>query len=343
MSVSVIIVNWNGGQWLDSCLGALRHQRVTECEWVVVDNGSSDGSADFLRASHPDVRLVALDRNLGFAGGNNAGASGARTDYLVFLNNDTRVRPGWLQALVDVADADPSVGLVTSKIVYMDAPEIVDSAGDGYLRAGGGFKHFHGMPASSASSPREVFGVCGAAFLIRRPLFEALGGFDEDFFMVYEDVDLSYRARLRGARIVYAPGAVVEHAGSGTMGRVSDHAVFFGQRNLEWTWLKNSPRRLLWRSALQHLAYDLAGGVAYARRRQLGPWVRGKWAALAGLRAVLAKRAITRQLAVADPESLWAMMESNWVGVKRQEKRFDFRGAAAAETAGRQKTRPGRI
>ena len=241
MSVSVIIVNWNGLGWLDGCLDALRHQEVPAFEIIVVDNASSDGSADHVRSSHPDVRLIALSDNRGFAGGNNAGAAGARSDYLVFLNNDTRVRRGWLQALIDVAERDPSVGLVTSQIVYMDEPDVVDSAGDGYLRAGGGFKHFHGLPAASASSSREVFGACGGAFLIRRALFEALEGFDEDFFMVYEDVDLSYRARLLGARVIYAHDAVVEHAGSGSLGRVSDRAVFFGQRNLEWTWLKNSP------------------------------------------------------------------------------------------------------
>ncbi len=174
MSVSVIIVNWNGLGWLDGCLDALRHQHVPACELIVVDNASSDGSADHVRSSHPDVRLIALDDNRGFAGGNNAGAASARSDYLVFLNNDTRVRRGWLQALIDVADRDPSVGLVTSQIVYMDEPDVVDSAGDGYLRAGGGFKHFHGLPAASASSSREVFGACGGAFLIRRALFEAL-------------------------------------------------------------------------------------------------------------------------------------------------------------------------
>src|SRR4030095_14075126 len=97
------------------------------------------------------------------------------------------------------------------------------------------------------------------AFVLRRTLFEAMGGFDEDFFMVYEDVDLSYRARLLGWRVVYEHAAVVLHAGSGRMGRASDLPVLFGQRNLEWVWLKNSPRRLLWRSAVGHMLYDIAG------------------------------------------------------------------------------------
>ena len=328
MFARVVVVNWNGRQWLDTCLDALRRQDVPDCELVVVDNDSSDGSRDHVRRRHPDVQLVSLDRNRGFAGGNNAGAAGARTKYLVFLNNDTRVGHGWLRALVDAAEADDSIGLITSRIVYLNAPDLLDSAGDGYLRAGGGFKHCHGWPVTSAPGSREVFGVCGAAFLIRRELFDTLGGFDEDFFMVYEDVDLSYRARLLGARIVYIEDAVVEHAGSATVGWTSHDAVFFGQRNLEWAWLKNTPRRLIWRSAWPHLAYNVAGAIGYARRGQLIPWFRGKMAALNGLRRMLAKRRGIQRRAVADPEGLWALMDADWIGIKRREKQFDFHHAS---------------
>src|SRR5207248_2190738 len=168
--------------------------------------------------------------------GNNVGARRASGASLAFLNNDTEVDRGWLAALTAPADADPQVGLVTSHIVFLDRPDVIDSAGDGYLRCGGGFKREHGQKVGVA--PRQdVFGACGAGFLIRRELFESIGGFDEHFFMVYEDVDLSYRARLAGARCIYAPDAVVRHAGSATIGHVSAQQVFYGQRNLEWTWI----------------------------------------------------------------------------------------------------------
>ncbi len=219
----------------------------------------------------PGFVVDVLASNVGFAAGNNHGAAGATTDALVFLNNDTQVEPGWLHALVRAAEADPSRGLVTSKVVYLDRPDVIDSAGDGYLRCGGGFKHRHGSAAQVAEESREVFGACGAAFLIRRALFEDLGGFDADFFMVYEDVDLSYRARLSGARVWYAADAVVRHAGSAAIGRVSERAVYYGQRNVEWTWIKNTPAALWWRSPPAHVLYNLAGGVAYARRGQLRP------------------------------------------------------------------------
>lgn len=161
-------------------------------------------------------------------------------------------------------------------------------------------------------------------------MFDALGGFDEDFFMVYEDVDLSYRARLQGAVVWYAADAIVEHAGSASMGRASDRAVYYGQRNLEWAWLKNTPTPLLWRSAASHVAYNLAGALAYARRGRLGPWLRGKGAAVGGLRAVWRKRLHIQRTATARPEDLRSVMDTNWVAVKRAEKRFDFRPGISA-------------
>ena len=321
----VVVLNWNGRRWLERCLSALKAQTFREFEVVVVDNASSDGSADFVRERFPEYSVLQLSANVGFAAGNNAGARNATATYLAFLNNDTEVDPAWLATLVDVAERDPSVGLVASHIVFMDPPGIVDSAGDGYLRCGGGFKHGYGQPVSGKHGVEEVFGACGAGFLIHRSLFELIGGFDEDFFVVYEDVDLSYRARLAGARSVCAFDAVVRHAGSASLGRVSTAAVYYGQRNLEWTWIKNSPPGLLLRSFPSHMLYDLAGLIAYARAGHLGAWIRAKGAALAGLPSMLRKRRKIQGATALDPKSLWALMEPDWIGVKRREKAFAFR------------------
>jgi GT2 family glycosyltransferase len=322
--VRVIVLNWNGRSWLERCLTALRRQTLRDFEVVLVDNGSTDDSIELVRQSFPEFQVLPLAENTGFAAGNNAGARGARVPYLVFLNNDTEVDPGWLHALVDVAESDSSVGLVTSHIVFMDRPDLVDSAGDGYLQCGGAFKIGHGQPVQNTAGVDEVFGACGAAFLIRRELFTQLGGFDEDMFMVYEDVDLSFRARLGGARCVCAHAAVVRHAGSASLGRLSEAAVYYGQRNLEWTWIKNSPRQLLWRSLGSHILYDLAGLAGYARAGQLHAWFKGKAAAIAGLPAVWRKRREVQRQVTVDPERLWALMESDWFAVKRREKLFDF-------------------
>jgi GT2 family glycosyltransferase len=245
----------------------------------------------------------------------------------VFLNNDTVVQPGWLDALRRPLDANQSVGLTTSRIVYLHDPSLIDSSGDGYLRAGGAYKRFHGESFARGDASAEVFGACGAACAIRREVFDELGGFDEDFFMVYEDVDLSYRAKLRGHRCFYVSDAVVHHAGSGTLRRASDAAVFFGQRNLEWTYLKNTPTALLARTFVSHVLYDAVALVGYGASGRLGPYLRAKWAALRGLPAVLQKRAVVQKRRVTTTSELWNMMEGNWFARKRREKRFDRRMA----------------
>jgi GT2 family glycosyltransferase len=317
---TVIVLTWNGKDWLGRCLDAVLRE-PGDFEVVVVDNASSDGTAAFVEATFPSVRLVPLARNLGFAAGNNAGARAARgRDYLAFLNNDTEVERGWLPALVDALDNDPGAALAASHITSLDRPGVIDSAGDGYLRAGGGFKRHRGELESDVTAARETFGVCGAACLIRRGVFESLGGFDERFFMVYEDVDLSYRARLAGHRACYVAAARVRHAGSATLGRLSASAVYYGQRNLEWTWWKNTPGRLLLRSAPAHAAYVLAGIAHYARLGLLGPCLRGKVAALGGLPRIWRQRRELQRDRIATSRQLRLAMTGGWIGVKRREK-----------------------
>jgi GT2 family glycosyltransferase len=151
-------------------------------------------------------------------------------------------------------------------------------------------------------------------------VFEELGGFDERFFMVYEDVDLSYRARLRGHRCWYAADAVVRHAGSATLGVASPAAVFYGQRNLEWTWIKNTPTPLLFRTSIPHLVYAAAGVLHYARSGRLLPAIRGKLAALAALPAVLKDRRVVQRTAIVQSAAIEQFMERGWLALKRREK-----------------------
>lgn len=319
--LSVIVLNYNGRVWLEPCLTALTAQTgAPPFEILLVDNGSSDGSIALVTARFPSVRVVDNRRNLGFAGGNNAGAREARGETLVFLNNDTIPAADWLGRLHAAMMEGSDRAIVTSRIVQLDQPDVIDSAGDGYLRAGGAFKHGHGAGASAFRTSREVFGACGAAFAIRREVFDRLGGFDEDFFMVYEDVDLSYRARLAGYRCWYAADAVVRHAGSATLGTSSRSAVFYGQRNLEWTWLKNTPTALLWRTFPAHIAYSLAGVAHYVSKGRAGSAVRGKIAALLGLPRLLRKRRDVQRARRVDFASLDHQLQRGWLALKRTEK-----------------------
>ena len=321
--VSIVIVTWNGRQHLDTCLTSVLAQRDVAIETILVDNGSTDGSADYVRARFPSVRLVTLPENRGFAGGNNAGVREARGRFVAFLNNDTAAEPDWVRALLSGIDEPGRFVLVTSRIVYMHDPNIIDSAGDGVLRWGGAFKRHHGEPSSVASASQEVFGVCGAACMMPKAVFDEIGGFDEDFFASHEDVDLSYRARLRGYRCLYVADAVVRHAGSATLGIVSPFSVFHGQRNLEWMYVKDTPGSLLWKTLAGHVVYDLAAGVHFARIGMLGPYLRAKAAAVAGLPRMLRKRADVQRGRRVDASVIARLLDTQWLSTKLREKRFD--------------------
>jgi GT2 family glycosyltransferase len=328
-NISVVIVNYNGRRWLADCLDALAAQTdAPPFETIVVDNASGDGSVEIARGRSPTIQVVALDRNLGFAAGNNAGAARAAGEWIAFLNNDTVPAPDWVARLSAAAETHPAFALFTSRIVFMHDRAQIDSAGDGYFLAGGAFKHGHGAAAAGYAASGEVFGACGGAFMIGARTFGDLGGFDESFFMVYEDVDLSYRARLQGLRVWYAADAVVAHAGSASSGVQSPLTVFHGQRNLEWTWLKNTPARLLTMTALSHVVYSVAGVLHYVRAGRGAAALRGKLAALAGVPAILRARRGVQAASRVTPVEVAALMERRWLARKRREKAFDTARAA---------------
>jgi GT2 family glycosyltransferase len=321
--VSVVVVTWNGRQHLDTCLASVEAQRGVAIETILVDNGSTDGTSDYVRARFPWVRVVHLAENRGFAGGNNAGVREAAGRFVALLNNDTSADPDWLRALLSGIDEAGGFALVTSRIVYMHDPNIIDSAGDGVLRWGGAFKRHHGEPASAAAATEEVFGICGAGCMMPKAVFEEIGGFDEDFFASHEDVDLSYRARLRGYRCRYVAEAVVRHVGSATLGTVSPFAVFHGQRNLEWMYVKDTPLSLLLKTLPGHVVYDVAAGVHFARIDMLGPYLRAKTAAIAGLPRMMRKRAAVQRARRVGASAIAPLLDRQWLSTKLREKRFD--------------------
>jgi GT2 family glycosyltransferase len=317
-------VSWNGIGHLEACLSAVAAQDDVSFETVLVDNGSTDDTITFVRERFPWVRLLALPENRGFAGGNNAGVRESRGRYVALLNNDTVANPDWLRTLLDGVDEPAGFALVTSRVVYMHDPDVIDSAGDGMLRWGGAFKRYHGGPASLAPESDECFGVSGAACLMPRRVFDELEGFDEDFFVSHEDVDLSYRARLRGYRCRYVAGAVVRHRGSATLGRISPFSVYHGQRNLEWVYVKNTPGSLLLRTLAGHVVYDVAAALHFARAGRFFTFARAKLAALAGLPAMLEKRKRIQANRRIGAGEIWPLLESRWLATKLREKRFDL-------------------
>lgn len=249
-TASIVILNYNGLEFLDPCLEAVRAQEVTGgLDVTVVDNHSTDGSIEHLRRYYPWVRLITCTRNLGFSVANNLAIRAVAGEHVILLNNDTRVRPGWLAALVDSAERDPQAGAVTSKLVFADRPGVIQNAGGVLLSDGSGGDRGSGeVDEGQFETGEEVFGFCGAAVLLRRDALDDVGTFDETFFAYYEDTDLSWRLRLRGWKILYDPRAVVEHGHSKTNREWSDFFLFHVDRNRLLMILKNAPAPLVARS-----------------------------------------------------------------------------------------------
>jgi GT2 family glycosyltransferase len=235
MRASVIVVSYNSRQDLPACLDSIQAQLTAEDELIVVDNGSTDGSAELVRERYPAIRLL-CGANDGYAGGNNRGARAAQGEYLVLLNPDTTLLPGALNALIAPLETQADVGLTTACVVFMDRTEIVNACGNTVQFTGLTYCRGAGQLRSGFTAPAEVDAVSGAAFAIRRELFAALGGFDEQFFMYVEDTDLSWRARLAGFRCWYTPDAIVQHD---YQPGYSPRKAFYLDRNRHLMLLKN--------------------------------------------------------------------------------------------------------
>ena len=217
---SVIIVGYNSLPDLEKCLPSLLASVQDDPEIILVDNASTDGSSSWVQQSFPEIKLVISAENLGFGGACNLGAKHARGRYLAFLNPDTILDPGWLKALIAAFEADPQAGLATSKILLLHDPGRINTCGNDIHLSGITLCRGMGQPQQVFSHQEEVSAVSGACFAIRRQLFEALGGFDETFFMYMEDTDLSWRARLLGYKCLFVPESVVYH----------DYTLHFGPR-----------------------------------------------------------------------------------------------------------------
>ena len=288
---SIIVVNWNGKRYLEECLLALLAQTYSPYEVILVDNGSHDGSVDFVAERFPQVRIIENGENLGFAAGNNVAIRVARGDYIVTLNNDTRAEPDWLEELVKVTEADPRIGMCASKMLFYYHTGVLNSTGISLDRAGIAWDRRGGERDDGRErEPIEIFGPCAGAALYRQEMLDEVGLFDEDFFAYHEDVDLAWRARSRGWRCMYSPRAVVYHVHSGTGLEGSAFKNRLLGRNKIWTMVKNYPVPQIFLFLPLIAFYDLASAFySLLKRRDASP-LRGRLASLGVLRQMLRKR-----------------------------------------------------
>jgi GT2 family glycosyltransferase len=246
---SVVIPNVDGRSFLAACLTALRGQSLRDFEVIVVDNGSTDGSVEFLRESFAEATVIELGDNYGFARAMNVGIKAASGEYVVFLNNDTEATPDWLAELIACMERHPRAAAAGSKTLLMRDRRLVDGAGDVMDWKFEPHPRGHGdLDSERYAQERQVFSVSGAACIWRADALRDIGLFDEDFFAYYEDVDLGFRARLLGYECWYAPRSVALHArGAWSAGR-SEFTFFHPIKNRWFLIVKNAPAALLARN-----------------------------------------------------------------------------------------------
>jgi GT2 family glycosyltransferase len=315
-TVSFVVVNFNGRDFLGPCLESIRAQTVPPFEVIVVDNGSSDDSISLARLCEPVVRVIETGRNLGFPAACNLGISQSSGQLVAILNNDIVLHPQWLENLLK-HDSTPW-DFWASKIVFAREPLLVDSAGDGMAVVGAGYKIGYRQASSNFDQGREVFGPCAAAALYRRSLLEKLGGFDSDFFLVYEDADLSMRARLQGYRCLYVPEAEVCHYVNTSIGSFSETYVYYGHRNSEFLFWQNMPFSLLLLYLPERMAFNLLSFLFFALQGRGGAFLRAKLDFLRNWRTVLKKRRTIQEGRLASSRAFRRHLERNWLKHRRK-------------------------
>lgn len=307
--VSIIIVNWNGKKFIEKCLNGLRKQTYKDFSIILVDNGSDDGSLKLVQKKYPEVETIALDENLGFATANNIAIKSVQTKYVALLNNDAVPHPEWIEYLMKALQENPEAGFAASKMLFYHNPKIIDRAGDVYTTAGTALLCGRGQSADGYISQKLVFGACAGAALYRKRMFDDIGLFDEDFFLLYEDVDLSFRAQLRGYKCIYVPDAVVYHKASSSIGNDTPISVYYSHRNLEWVYIHNMPASLIKRTFASHIIYDIAAFFFFTTRGRAAEFIKAKWHALKGLnRALKKRRRVQNNKKVAD-KYIWNLLE----------------------------------
>lgn len=314
--ISIIIINWNGREVLPLCMESLTNQTFQDFEIILVDNGSTDGSVNDLKAHWPQLSLniIRLPKNIGFAIANNIGARASNSEWLALLNNDAFPSPTWVETLLSKAREHSEFTFFASRLLQVDRPNMIDGTGDVYHVSGLVWNRQHNHPAHLAvSQVGEVFSPQGAAGLYQRKAFLEIGGFDESYHSYHEDLDLAFRLRLRGHRCLYVPDALVYHKGSFSTGKGSDFAVQYGHRNMVWCYFQNMPGWLFWRYLPEHLLANIFTILHIGSKGQIKAILSAKWNALCGLPRILKKRKAVQQARIATATQILASLDRRFL------------------------------
>lgn len=313
-TVAAVIINYNSGPNLQSCIRSLLSQLYPLTRILVIDNASVDGSLATIE-HEPRCEIVRLNQNSGFAAASNyAAALAAGCEWLLMINPDATLEANWLERMLEAAARHPDCAMLASRLLQHEHRNLLDGAGDVFHVSGAHWRRGHGrLDKGQFMTEEEVFSPCAAAALFRRNVFLAVGGFDEAFFCYGEDVDLAFRLRLMGERCMYVPDAVAYHVGSASSGRNSDFTVYHGHRNLVWLYVKNMPGPLLLLYLPQHLFWNLVTILWFMLRGQGATILRAKWDALRRLPRVLRERRRVRSQRKVGSRELLRIMDRGFL------------------------------
>jgi len=313
LTVLVVIVNYNSGTLLHDAITGVHKQTYRSWKLVVVDNASTDGSADHLEEMYPSTQVIRSPLNVGFAAANNLAVTTVpEVSWIALLNPDAVPHPHWLEKMVTAIRAYPEFGSFSSRTLTAHNPDIIDGAGDVYHVSGRYWRRGAGCPDSSKYAVnQEVFSACAAAAMYSAKVWSKVGGMDKDFFCYGEDVDLGFRMQLAGYRCLYIPAAQVAHHGSAITGRHSDFSTYYGHRNLVWTFVKNMPGALFWLFLPLHLLLNLGTVGVFMARGQGRVILRAKWDAIKGLPKVWAMRRQIQARRVASVKDIWRVLDKH--------------------------------
>lgn len=272
--VSIVILTWNGKHLLKPCFAAVRKLEYKNLELIVVDNGSTDGSQDYIRENYKDFILIENEKNLGFSGGVNRGIQAASGEYVALLNNDAYPEPDWITNIINRFKRDSSIGIISPKMLKSKkvmGAHLIDSTGDFMSKWGATYPRGRDLPDEGQfDEPQEIFSACAGAAVYRKEVFDTIGLFDEDFFAYYEDVDICFRARLAGYKVYYEPTALVYHQVGGTNTGRSHFTRYMSIKNMGYLYYKNMPWPLVikylprfWFSQLYMLVAAVPAGALW--------------------------------------------------------------------------------
>lgn len=274
--ISIVIPNLNGEKFLKDLIFSIKFQEIDEqIEIIIVDNGSSDSSEKIIKKNFPDIKFIKLDKNYGFAKAVNIGIKNSNGRYIILLNNDIILDKYFVKNLRDTLDNNPDVSFCASKILMMNDKSIIYGAGDIYKNNGTAELRGYGEFHNNFTKKEYVFGACAAASIYRKKLFEKVGLFDEDFFAYYEDVDLDWRAQIKGYKCLFNPNAIVYHYGSSTFGDDSYFKIYYGTRNILLVLFKDVPNVLIRKYFFHILLFQIGRFLYFSFKGKFRPLFKG--------------------------------------------------------------------